>query len=273
MSEKEKKEKKAKKPKKEKAPKTKICPSCQAEIPQKSKMCPRCAAKQKGKAPVVLIAAAAVLLIAAASAVSIFVFHFPIDPPFELPFGPTISDTPLGAAMELTPKQEEAVVAVLGECGIQRITDAKVRSSNASSSVYVLNDAETSLYPDTRDAIIVQMDNAAKTVDSIDFQDNPVYRGGQVIAQATDFYLGTAERDVYLSQTLTAVKARLDIPETAVFPSKSHWSYTTEEKTVTVQSTVTTKNASGEAETRPFTAVFENKKFVSVTLGEPQPAS
>lgn len=112
MSEKAKEEKKPqkeKKPKKEKAVKMKVCPSCQAEIPQKAKLCPHCAAEQKGKSPLPVILAVVVpLLILAAGAVSVFVFHFPVDPPFDLPFGKQVNETPLGTAMELSGKQEEA---------------------------------------------------------------------------------------------------------------------------------------------------------------------
>lgn len=280
----EKKEKKAKKPKKEKPPKkekapkppkTKICPACKAEIPKKAKLCPHCAAPQKNTFPMVLVIVIALLLVLAAGSVSIFIFHFPIDPPFDLPIGASIADTPLAAAMELTKKEEEAVTAVFEECGIQRITDARVRSSNANSSVYVLSDVETSLYPETRECIIVQIDNATGAIDSINFEDHPVYRNGQVVAQVTDFYLGTEERDTYLSLTLPAVKGKLDLPETAVFPSKSHWEYTMEEENngVTVRSTVTTKTANGGAETRDFEAVFEKGKLVSITLGSPEPVN
>lgn len=281
---KEKKPKKEKPPKKEKAPKkekppkppkTKICPECQSEIPKKAKICPHCAAKQKSKFPVILVVVAAVVVILAAGFVSVFIFHFPVDPPFDLPLSASIADTPLAAAMELTKKEEASVTAVFEECGIREITDAKVRSANANSSVYILNDEETSLYLDTKDCIIVQMDNATKTIDSINFQDNPVYRNGQVVAQVTDFYLGTTERDEYLSLTLPAVKDKLDLPETAVFPSKSHWEYIMEDENsgVTVRSTVTTKNATGGEETRTFEAKFEKGKLISITLGSPETAS
>lgn len=92
MSEKVKKEKpkkekvkKEKPAKKEKVVKTKVCLACGAEIPKKAKLCPHCAAKQPNKVPKVLIGVAAVLLLLVASAVSVFVFHFPVDPPFTIP--------------------------------------------------------------------------------------------------------------------------------------------------------------------------------------------
>ena len=72
MSEKAKEEKKPqkeKKPKKEKAVKMKVCPSCQAEIPQKAKLCPHCAAEQKGKSPLPVILAVVVPLLILAAGV------------------------------------------------------------------------------------------------------------------------------------------------------------------------------------------------------------
>ena len=111
----------------------------------------------------------------------------------------------------------------------------------------------------------MQMKNATKTVDSVQFQDHSIYAHGQVVSPITDYYLDMAERDIYLSLTLTAVKSRLEIPETAVFPSKSSWEYTMGEGTqVTVRSTVTCRDASGKEEERTFVAYFEDGAFVSL---------
>ena len=262
----EKQPKKEKKPKKEKPVKMKVCPSCKAEIPKKAKLCPHCAAKQKGMNPLALIVP---LLLVVVGAVSVFVFHFPVDPPFELPFGKEPDKTPLAAAMDLSGKEEEAVIAVFDQCGVRQITDAKKRSSNGTSSVYVLNDAETSLYADTQDAIIVQINDKTKTVDSIDYRNHAVYRGGQVVAQATDFYLDSAERDEYLALALAAVKAELEFPELASFHAKSGWDYTMEDNRVTVRSTVSVKTSGGGTETRSFQVNFEDGKFVSIDLSAP----
>lgn len=265
----EKNPKKEKKPKKEKEPKkekTKICPSCKAEIPKSALLCPHCASKQKRRNPLAFIVPLLLILV---GAVSVFVFHFPVDPPFELPFGKEPDRSPLAAAMDLNDKEEAAVIAVFDQCGVFRITDAKKRSSNGTSSVYVLNDAETSLYTDTQDAIIVQINDKTKTVDSIDYRNHAVYRGGQVVAQATDFYLDSAERDEYLALALTAVKMNLEFPELASFHAKSGWDYTMEDNRVTVRSSVSIKTAGGGVEARAFQVNFEDGEFVSINLGAP----
>ena len=268
MSDKAKKEKpkKENKPKKEKTVKTKICPACKAEIPRKAKLCPHCAAKQPNKLPTALIGVAAVLLLVIGLGVSVFVFHFPIDPPFAIP--KHYAETPLGQGMELTSKQEEAVNAIFAQCSIQRIVEVKPLVSDDECSTYAVNDSETVHFSDTQDAIVVELDNETKTVNSIDFQKNAVYRNGEVLAQATDFYLTGEERDVYLDQCLTAVKSRLTLPETASFPAKSAWEYETDGDKVTVRSTVTSKDTTGTPETRWFTAEFEGGEFVSVNIGE-----
>lgn len=267
--EKPEKAKKEKKPKKEKAAKTKVCPSCKAEIPKNAKLCPHCAAKQPKKFPVVIAAAAAVLLLAVGLSVSVFVFHFPIDPPFELPFGKALSETELGQTMEVTSKQEEAILAIFEQCGIYAVREVKRLVSDDESATYAINDAETVHFSDTKDAIIVELSNKDKTVQSIDFQKHAVYRSGTVVAQATDFYLSSAERDNYLSMCLTAVNARLPLPETASYPAKSAWSYTTDGNKVTVESTVTTKDSNGTPVTQAFTAEFEDGEFVSVSIAAP----
>lgn len=261
-----KKEKKEKKPKKEKPIKTKKCPACHQEIPKKAKICPHCAAKQKGN-PLPLILAILLALLLMLS-VSIVVFHFPIAPPFDLPFtGKPITESVLGQGMELNKKEDAAVSAVLEECGFKEIREVKELSSTERSTFYNVNDVDTIRFLDRADTLIVEVDNTTKTVENITYQDKDIYMNGHLIESITDFYLDAATRDVYLSATLTAVKARLELPETAEFPSKGSWRYTMDGENVTVESTVTSKTNSGETQTRPFTAKFEKGSFVSITLG------
>ncbi len=258
---KEKKEKKEKKPKAEKAPKMKKCPGCQEEIPKKAKVCPHCAAKQKGgPLPLIIGAAAAVLVVGAA--VSIFVFHFPIEPPFG---GPAISETVLGSGMKLTEEQEESMLTVLETCGFTQVTEVRQLSDNGIVSTYAIEDTQTSRFLEGGD-IVVKVADEDKTVDSIVFGDEDIYLSGHLIAPITDFYLSSAQRDVYLSACLTAVRARLDLPETAVFPSKSGWEYTLNGNKVSVQSHVTFKSTSGQEVTRSFQAEFEDGSFVSINI-------
>ena len=193
MSAKEKKAKKEKAPKakKEKGIKTKVCPACQAEIPKKAKVCPNCNEKQKsGKKPILVLIPLLLVLLLVGAAVSIFVFHFPIDPPFELPFlGPKISETVLGEGMELTKKQEEEVLAVLNECGFGEISAVETIKETSKSTTYAVSDTSTERFLDTDDPIVVQMKNATKTIDSVQFQDHSIYAHGQVVSPITDYYL------------------------------------------------------------------------------------
>lgn len=263
--EKPKKEKQPKKEKKEKAPKMKKCPSCKEEIPKKAKVCPHCAAKQKSNPLPIILALVLVLVLTAG--VSIVVFHFPIAPPFDLPFTQkTLTDTVLGQTLELNKKEEAALVAVFTECGLGEITEARLRSSDDISDTYVVDDRNTARYLERDSAVLVRLDKATKAVVSIFCGSSAVYRNDELVAPVTNFYLGTEVRDSYLAVCLTAVKARLDLPETAVFPSKSAWEYTMDGNRVTVRSTVTAKNTSGVEETRPFTAEFEDGEFVSLSL-------
>lgn len=276
---KEKKEKKEKKAKKQKLPKpsnkkVKVCPNCLAEIPKKAKACPHCAAKQKGKNPLLFVLPLLLVLVIGAG-VSIYVFHFPIAPPAELPFeipflsGPKISETVLGQGMELTAKQEEAVNAVFSECGFKQITQVSKIGADSTTTSYAVEDADTERFMSTDDPIEVRVENETKTVQSITFQSNPIYADGEVVSQMTDYYMDMSERDVYMQAALDEVKARLDLPEVAVFPSRSHWTFQEEEGDVLiVSSTVTTKGGSGAETVRPFQVRFQEGSFVSVTFTE-----
>lgn len=273
MEKKPKKEKKAKKEKVPKNKKIKVCPNCQAEIPKSAKVCPSCAAKQPRKLPLLLIMIPLVLLLLLGAAGSLFVFHFPITPPFELPFeipflnGPKISETPLGQGMELTAKQEEGVIAVLDQCGFKEITQVSELAADSTTTSYAVEDVNTERFMTVEDPVVVRLENETKTVQSIEFRDNIIYANEEVVSQLTDYYMDMSERDVYMEVVLREVKARLDLPEVAVFPSRSHWTFTEEEEGVLViESTVTTKDGTGKETVRPFRARFEDGSFDSVTF-------
>ena len=279
--EKEKKAKKEKKPKKakkvkEKLPKpadkkhNKICPNCKTEIPKKAKVCPSCAAKQKGLSPLVFVIPLTLVLILGAGA-SVFLFHFPINPPFELPFqlptGPTYADTVLGQGMELKKKQEAAVQAILTECGFVQITQVERVAADSTTTSYAIQDANTERFMATDDPILVRLENKKKTVHSITFQSNGIYVDGAVVSPITDYYMGMETRDKYMETVIKEVKKKVDLPELAVFPSRSHWVFTEEEENVLiVESTVTTKDGTGAETVRPFRARIEKGKVVSVTF-------
>lgn len=257
MSDKPKKEKKEKKPKKEKAPKMKQCPACHEEIPKSAKVCPHCAAKQKKSIlPLIL---AAVLLLVIALGVSVFVFHFPVDP--SQLGGKKVADSVLGAGMELSAKEEEAVMAVLEQCGFTEISEVTKVASHEGTTSYAVADREMVRYLDGKAE--VTLNDETKTVNHITCQGEDVYISGHLIKLVTDFYLGSAQRTTYLNASLDAVKARLDLPELAVFPSKSNWQFTMDGNRVTVQSTVTVKDATGKEVTRPFVVEFVDGSFES----------
>jgi len=273
--------KKEKKPKKQKIPKPKpgkqmkFCQKCGMEIPKSAKICPGCAAKQKGN--VLLLVLPMAVLLVLGTAFSLFGFHYPVTPPFELPFrlplvsGPLMSETPLGLGMELTVKQEEAVTAVLDACGFKKITQVSKVGSGAATTSYAVQDVDTERFLVGTDPIVVQMEDETKTVQSITLGDEPIYNGEEAVSQITDYYMDMSERDVYMQEVMNKVKDRLELPEVAVFPSRSHWTFTEEADSVLiVESYVTTKDGSGTESVRPFTAKFEKDKFVSVTFAETQ---
>ena len=258
--EKVKKEKPPKEKKDKKAPKMKKCSACHEEIPKKAKICPHCAAKQKGApVPVILVA---VLLLLMMTSVSILFFNFPVAPPFEVPFGrKPISDTTLGTGMQLTKEQEEAMLPVLEECGFTRISDVQMLTHDDEITTYIIHDTETIRY--LEGDIVAEVDSASKVLRAITYKENDIYLSGHLITPVTEFYLDGAQRDVYLSACLDAVRARLEVPEAAVFPSKSGWQYSMDGDKVTVNSTVTVKTASGQESTRPFRVEFEGGSLVS----------
>ena len=275
--EKKEKPKKEKKAKKEKLPKpsnnkVKVCPECKSEIPKKASVCPHCAAKQRKRNPLPFVLPM-LLVVLLGAALSLFGFHYPIEPPVELPFdipilsGPKISDTPLGKGMELTAKQEEAMKEIFDQCGLKEIVKVDKVAEDLTTTSYAVQDGDTSRFMDPDDPITVRIENEDKTVRSIIYQNMPLYANDTVVGLITDHYMDMSERDVYMQTALVEVKARLDLPEVAVFPSRPHWTFTEEEGgTLVVESFVTTKDGTGKAQNRPFRVLFQKGKFQSVTF-------
>lgn len=161
------------------------------------------------------------------------------------------------------------MLAVLAECGFQEISEIRTVKEGSKRTSYAVSDYDTERFLDVEDAFVVQLLNETKTVESITFLDHDIYANGRVVSKVTDYYLGQDQRDDYLKATLSAVRARLTFPETAVFPSRSHWTFTEEEDGVLiVESYVTTKDGTGAETVRYFTARFEDASLVSLTLSE-----
>ena len=269
------KEKKPKpeKVKKEKKGKVTTCPSCEMEIPKKAKICPRCgkALPKKKKSPLAFILP--VLLLVIAALVSVVVFAFPVGLPIELPFGlpiklgPKLSDTVLGEAMELTEKQEKSIVSVLESCGFEEVVEAEELPTAGKTKAYSIMDKSLERFTEGETAM-VKVDGESKEVVSVSFRRETLYLDGEVVSQLGEHYLGMEDRDELMMAALKEVQGRLDLPETAVFPSRSKWQFHEDGGQVIVQASVNAKNTSGVAADTPFTVVFEGKEVVSVTLGE-----
>ena len=264
---------KPEKAKKEKKGKVMTCPSCEMEIPKKAKICPRCgkALPKKKKSPLAFILP--VLLLVVAALVSVVVFAFPVGLPIELPFGlpikltPKLSDTVLGEAMELTEKQEKSVLAVLESCGFEEVVAAEQLPTAGKNQAYTVQDAALERFTEGENTV-VKINGESKEVLTISFRNKEIYANGEVISQLSDHYLGQDGRDAYMDKVLEEIQGRLDLPETAVFPSRSKWEFHEEGEQVIVQSSATAKSTSGVETQFPFEVVFENQEIVSVKMGE-----
>ena len=271
---------KEKKPKPAKAPKEKkakviTCPFCEMEIPKKAKICPRCgkALPKKKRGPMAILAPVIVLLLAAL--ISIVVFAFPVGLPIELPFGlpiklgPKLSDTVLGEAMELTEKQEKAAVSVLESCGFDEIVAVEELPSAGKNQAYDVRDTALERYTDGENAV-VKVSEETKEIVTVSFRGYDLYANGEVLSQLSEHYLNAEDRDELMVAALDAVKGHLDLPDTAVFPSRSKWNYTEDGERVIVSVVVKAKNTSNVETEYPFEVVFEGKEVVSVTLKDGQ---
>lgn len=177
--------------------------------------------------------------------------------------GPRLSKTTLGKEVELTAEQEADMIDVFSQCGIGEIVSASTVQKGEEKTSYHLKDSETQSY---RDPIVVWVINETKVVDAIYYGDYDIYVNGSVIAQITDYYIDSTERDEYRLMAQMAVNQVLSFPDTAKYPSIGKWKFGVEDETTIVQSTVTAKNALNAEIEMKFQVKFNGETVVSLIL-------
>lgn len=170
----------------------------------------------------------------------------------------------LAKELDLTAKQETAIIDIFTQCGIGEITSASKFQSGDGHTSYHLEDEETSAY--RAGTIVVWITDKTKTVEAIYFQDQDIYIDGTVVAPITNYYVNSADRDSYRVSTQLAVNQLLNYPDTAKYQAISGWRFGIEEGIVIVQSSVTSKNALGVEATLDFQVKFDHSSIISLIL-------
>lgn len=127
----------------------------------------------------------------------------------------------LAKTIELNSTQEASMLEIFNACGIGEIISASIFQSGDVRTSYYLEDKETDAYKDAEYTIVVWVNNASKTVESIHFHSQDIYLNGEVLAPITEYYVNSADRDNYRVASQLAVKQLLNYPDTAKFPAIS----------------------------------------------------
>lgn len=234
--------------------KLKKCKFCHSDVEKKEKVCPNCGRKIKRRRWIFPLLILVVFCVAFNAAVNSGTSSS----------GSSTSKSILGKTMQLSTEQETAMIDIFTQCGIGEITSATEFQSGDDHTSYHLKDEETSAYKSG--TIVVWVSNASKTVESIYFHDQDIYLNGTVLAQVTDFYVNSADRDNFRVSSQLAVNQLLNYPDTAKYPAISGWAFALEDGIVIVQSSVEAKNAFGVEESLSFQVKFENENIVSLIL-------
>ncbi|MDE6261569.1 MAG: hypothetical protein K2M42_12080 [Oscillospiraceae bacterium] len=234
--------------------KLKKCKFCHSDIQKKEKVCPNCGRKVKRHGWVFPLFVVIVLCVAFSAAVN----------SKSSSGGSSASRTTLGKAMELSVEQEATMIDVFTQCGIGEITSAVKFQGGEGHTSYHLKDKETSAYKSG--TIVVWVTDETKTVESIYFKDHDIYLDGAVVAQITDFYVNSTDRDNYRVAAQLAVNQLLNYPDTAKYPAISGWVFGIEDNIVIVQSSVKAKNAFNMEDNLSFQVKFESGNIISLIL-------
>ena len=172
----------------------------------------------------------------------------------------------LAKTMNLNSTQEANMLKIFESCSIGEITSASVFQESEDHTSYYLEDKETEFYKGAEYAIVVWVDNASKTIESIHFHDQDIFLNGNVLSPITDYYVNSTDRDKYRVSAQLAIKELLNYPDTAKFPAISGWAFGIEDGTIIVQSTVTAKNAFDVESTSAFQVKFESGNITSLIM-------
>lgn len=158
----------------------------------------------------------------------------------------------LAKTMDLAEQQEQDMLAVFDACGIVELKEVTEFQSGEGHTSYHINDDETEHYSGVDNAIVVWVTDSTKAVEAIYFADQDIYVNGSVVAQVSDYYVSSAQRDEYRVTAQLLVKQCLNYPDTAQFGAASKWSFGVRDGYDVIQSSVTAKNAFGVESTERF---------------------
>ena len=172
----------------------------------------------------------------------------------------------LAKTMELDSSQEASMLKIFNDCGIGEITSASVFQAGEDQTSYYLEDAEVAVYRGAEYDIVVWVDNATKSIESIYFHSQDIYIDGEVLSPITAYYVNSADREKYRVSSQLAVQQLLNYPDSAEFPAIKGWAFGVEDGIVIVQSNVTAKNAFNMSSTYAFQVKFDSGNIVSLIL-------
>jgi hypothetical protein len=172
----------------------------------------------------------------------------------------------LAEAMDLTEQQEQDMQAIFDACGVVEIKEVTKNQESEERTSYYVRDDETEHYRGINGSIVVWVNNSTKAVETIYFNDQDIYIDGAVVAQVSDYYISSEQRDEYRVSAQTLVKECLNYPDTAKFGAASKWSFGVRDGYDVIQSSVTAKNALGVESTEDFQIKVDRATGTAVSL-------
>lgn len=244
---------------------TKICKHCHANMPLNAIRCSQCGKKQRSSAAPVLIAFLIVILLL------FLIVGIGVNSSGNKN-SPTISSKTLSLAaeMELTEQQETDMLSIFDQCGILEIKTVTRFQEGEDRTSYHIDDIETQSYRGANNTIVVWIDNETKSVQEIFFNDNDIYRDGQVIAKVSDYYISDKLRQEYRVTAQMLINQYINYPDTAKYKSAGEWKFGVQDGFDVVQSTVEAENALKQKITENFQIKYDRKTGnpVSIIIGD-----
>ncbi|WML35344.1 hypothetical protein [Clostridium sp. OS1-26] len=142
----------------------------------------------------------------------------------------------------ITKEQENEVITILKECGINKIQ--KIEHDSSLDGINIEGEKGYRLKAENIDNIILYITKDSK-VNMVRWADNSLYENGKVISKITDFTLSNKEVSDLQVKCQNAVKSVLKSPSTAKFPNILEWKFAKNKEKIIVQSYVDSQNSFG----------------------------
>lgn len=169
----------------------------------------------------------------------------------------TVTDNPISSKyIDITNEEGKKIDEILKECGINDVDTFE--HDELLDNAHSKGETGYRISIDVADNIILYL-NKDKSVHSIVYNDNKLYKKNKAVAKIQDYTFTIEEASKWQSLCQEKVKEILKSPSTAKFPNFTEWGFGKEKNKITIQGYVDSQNSFGTEIRSKFQFIINSK--------------